>query len=552
MAARLAIYQPAGNFGLRENLFGADVANLGLVRALAAHGGLAQLDLLGAEPPDLKTFIDGLPQGLTTRLVSGEIMNQSIPAAAGTLLRGGPDLADLAWLRRRGAGDRGYSLAGLIQTIAPHAMREMIAAAAIAPLHDWDALICTSPSVQAALMRLFDEWGDYLGDRFGGRRRTRPRLPLIPLGVDQAALQARAQRPQVRAQTRAALGLSEDEALVLWVGRLSFFEKAYPQPMFRALEAAVATTGRRLHFAMAGWFPNGEADRARYQEAAAAYAPSIQLHLVDGNDQEGVGALWAASDVFLSLVDNIQETFGITPIEAMAAGLPVVVSDWDGYRSTVRHGLDGFLVPTLGAPGGGLGHPISLRHMMKLDAYQTYVGAVAQHTAVHVGRAAEAIAALASSPDLRARMGASGRERVREAFDWRVVARSYADLIDELAAVRAAAADPPRTPAMHPAKGDPFTDFAGFASAGLTLDTRLSLASGASTQDLARTGGVVLDRMFSGWRGTPEEDARALARIADGGATVREVLLAFPVDRRRAVELSLVWMAKLGMIDWLA
>jgi hypothetical protein len=199
-----------------------------------------------------------------------------------------------------------------------------------------------------------------------------------------------------------------------------------------------------------------------------------------------------------------------------------------------------------------MGHPISLRHMMKLDAYQVYVGAVAQHTAVHVGRAADAIAALAASPELRARMGASGRERVRQVFDWPVVARGYMDLVDGLAAVRAAAADLPRAPAMNPVKGDPFADFAAFASAGLALDMRLCLAPGASSQDLQRAAAVRLDAMFGGWRGTPDEDAQALACIADGGATVREVLMIFPVGRRRAVELSLVWMAKLGIVDWLA
>ncbi len=31
--------------------------------------------------------------------------------------------------------------------------------------------------------------------------------------------------------------------------------------------------------------------------------------------------------------------------EAMAAGLPVVVSDWDGYKDTVRDGVDGFRIP---------------------------------------------------------------------------------------------------------------------------------------------------------------------------------------------------------------
>ena len=34
-------------------------------------------------------------------------------------------------------------------------------------------------------------------------------------------------------------------------------------------------------------------------------------------------------------------------------------------------------------------------------------------------------------------------------------------------------------------------------------------------------------------------------------ATVREILPAFPVERRRAVELGVAWMAKLGFVDWL-
>ena len=44
----------------------------------------------------------------------------------------------------------------------------------------------------------------------------------------------------------------------------------------------------------------------------------------------------------------MQETFGLTPLEAMAAGLPCVVSDWNGYRDTVRLFLEG--VPTNATP----------------------------------------------------------------------------------------------------------------------------------------------------------------------------------------------------------
>ena len=39
----------------------------------------------------------------------------------------------------------------------------------------------------------------------------------------------------------------------------------------------------------------------------------------------------AASDMALFLVDNLQETFGLAVAEAMAAGLPVVASDWDVF-----------------------------------------------------------------------------------------------------------------------------------------------------------------------------------------------------------------------------
>ena len=76
------------------------------------------------------------------------------------------------------------------------------------------------------------------------------------------------------------------------------------------------------------------------------YAPRIQPQWVDGKNFSHYNEAWAASDLFVSLSDNLQETFGITPVEAMAAGLPVVVSDWDGYKDTVVEGVTGYRVPT--------------------------------------------------------------------------------------------------------------------------------------------------------------------------------------------------------------
>ena len=554
MASRLAIYHPPGRLGLGQNPFGKDVANLQLYRALANHGGYDHIDFLSNSPGDPALVTEGLfPGGRPTATVAtGSVLSPEAPAAAGVLFRGQPDLAELAWGRRRAANDRAYSLVGLIHTIAPPAMREMIATSVTAPVQDWDAVICTSPSVREAMVKMFDDYGDYLGDRFGGSRRPRPRFPMIPLGVNAGEIREKADRPGARARVRADLGIEGDEVLIIWVGRLSFFEKAFPQPMFRAVEEAARATGVRLHFALAGWFPNGDVDRARYEQVAAAYAPSVQVDFQDGNDPEVVADLWAAGDIFISLVDNIQETFGITPVEAMAAGMPVVVSDWDGYRSTVRDRVEGFLIPTLGGPPGPLGQAMANRHGAGLDSYQSYVGAVAQHTAVHVGRAAEAIAELVRSPDLRKRMGAAGRARVRDAFDWPVVVRQINGLLRELAQVRAAATDTQPVHRMNPLRGDPFEDFAGFATHALEVETPLRVRPGVTVADLDRIAGVDLDKAFSGWRINLDEARQILERMAAGETlNVKAVLLTFPMERRRQVQMGLVWMAKLGLIDWL-
>jgi glycosyltransferase involved in cell wall biosynthesis len=554
LRGRLSILHPPGRMTLAQNPFGKDVANLALWRALARHGGYERIDVLSLEPATAAEVAGDLygESPAATAIGVERLAASGAPAAAGVLLRGQPELADLAWMRRRRASDRAWSLIGLIHTIAPPAMRRIIAEAAVAPMHPWDALICTSPAVRDNLQAMFAGWGAHLAERTGGRPPPLPALPVIPLGVDAAALAAQADRAEARSRLRTAFGLADDDVLVLWVGRLSYYEKAFPQPMFRAVQQARAATGARVTFAMAGWFP-GDTDQGYYEQAARALAPDVTVRFIDGNDREQLGELWAAADIFLSLVDNIQETFGITPLEAMAAGLPIVASDWDGYRFTLRDGAEGFLIPTLGGPsGGGLGAAMVERHTVESTAYQVYVGQVAQHTAVNVGRAGAALAELIRSPELRRRMGGAGRARVAAMFDWPVVARQIHALTDELARVRSRASDPLVQVRANPIKGDPFRDFAGFATAALTLDTRLVVAAGVTADQVREADAVALDAAFPSFRAPPELCAEAWALIAaGGGASVREVLTAFPGPQRRALELGLAWMAKCGFIDWL-
>jgi hypothetical protein len=141
---------------------------------------------------------------------------------------------------------------------------------------------------------------------------------------------------------------------------------------------------------------------------------------------------------------------------------------------------------------------------------------------------------------------------VRAAYDWRVVAPQYRALVEELAAIRGAAPDAPTRQKGQPTKGDPFADFQGFATEAIGLDRPLAAAPGISGRDVLATEGIELDQAFTGWRAELADCAAALDLLASGRArTSREVLMAFPVGKRRAVELGLAWMAKLGFVDWL-
>ena len=142
----------------------------------------------------------------------------------------------------------------------------------------------------------------------------------------------------------------------------------------------------------------------------------------------------------------------------MAAGLPVV-SDWDGYRYTVSHGVEGFLIPTSPAQAQQ-GEELALQHDHGFLTYQDYVGSVAQHVAVDTDAASMAIALLVDDTALRHRMGDAGRKNVQLRFDWPVVARLHHQLYAELAEIRRSGQGASGLLAQHPLRADPFRDFA--------------------------------------------------------------------------------------------
>nr|WP_246717672.1 glycosyltransferase family 4 protein [Microvirga flocculans] len=390
-----------------------------------------------------------------------------------------------------------------------------------APIQPWDAIICTSRASREVIQTLFARQEEYLSSRLGAGRFIRPQLPVIPLGVDCAA---QARHRDGRDGARAVLGLQPGDFAVLFLGRLSFHAKANPVPMYLALERLARR--HRVVLIECGWTANEPIAQA-LADARAQLCPSVRSIVLDGREPELRARAWGAADVFCSLSDNIQETFGLTPIEAMAAGLPVVVTDWDGYKDTVRNGIDGFAIRTLAAPPGA-GQRLAARHALGIDSYDSYIGQASTAVAVDIDETEAAFEHLASDPELRRRMGESGAARAREIFDWKVIVGAYEALWRELAAIRASdTASPAPSPKPQagywPARPDPFELFASFPSAALSGQHRLTQVAGIDEA-------MVSDRLalkaslVNACRNLSSASLLDLWRQVGAGATVKDIL----------------------------
>jgi alpha-maltose-1-phosphate synthase len=536
-------YAPDGHSTAGPRLMGRQAAGAGLLRAIATAPGLTTVGCCAgaqshaAEGERLlreygyKGEVDQIAQGRPQDL-----------ERYGTLYHPAPGIERLAW-RRHGIGARRYSLCGITHTTASHAVMSSLANLLVAPVRSWDAVICTSRVVRDSVRRVLERQAEYLGARLGAQRFELPQLPLIPLGVHAADFDVDASR---RAAMRQRLGIDGDDVAFLFLGRLSFHAKAHPQQMFVALERA-AQQGRRVRLVLCGWFANEAIDKA-FHEAAAQLCPSVRLSVLDGRVAANQLDAWAAADVFISLADNVQETFGLTPLAAMAAGLPCIVSDWNGYRDTVRDGVDGYRIPTV-MPGAGAGLDLAQRYDDGVDSYDAYCGHTSQAVAVDGAALAQACMRLVDDAALRRRLGENARQRVRAEFDWAVVFGRYRALWRELDERRRAdALLGPALPAVVPDRLDPFELFATYPSMQITPAAMVELAPDASLALLRQYRELAINRFAHASLPTLEEFGQIFGSIESRPMQVDELLDALGPCDRPALLRGLAWLCKMDLL----
>ena len=542
-------YHPDGYTTAGPKLMGRNAAGESFLRGFFAYGRGDDSWAYVTQAAHGQHFADAAKgAGKTGRVHAVDKNNLPALGQIGVVYYPGPGLGEHAW-QRAAYGHAAWSLCGITHTTSSAGAMDAITDLLTAPVQPWDALICTSTAVKNNVEKLLQAQADYLRARLGVTKLVLPMLPVIPLGIHTADF---IYTPEQKAAARAQLGADASTLVVLYTGRLSFHAKAHPLAMYQALELAAQglQDGQKIVLVECGWHAN-EHIRQAFADAAALACPSVRVVTLDGRLADERQTAWAGADVFCSLSDNIQETFGIVPIEAMAAGLPVVVSDWDGYKDTVRDGVDGYRISTL-QPQGGLGSDLALRHALEIDTYDMYCGHSCSLVAVDVAACAQAFGRLFASAELRQTMGQAGQQRAQTVYDWSVIIPQYEALWASQTAQRLAqGADLAALPHPWPARMDPMQAFAAYPTLSLTPQTMLALVDDSAAIAHQRLKAYQALAMVNYAKLVVPDDAElalVIASAAKGPQAALALVEGIAADRQAFVFRALAWLVKLHIL----
>ncbi len=203
--------------------------------------------------------------------------------------------------------------------------------------------------------------------------------------------------PVNRSIARSYLGLDQDENILLQLGRMvprkgiDTVIEALPYLRHQKNKIRLLVVGGDSEE------PDGKkcAEIGRLQKLAEKEGVSSRVSFVGRRNREVLKYYYSAADLFITT--PWYEPFGITPLEAMACGTPVIGSNVGGIKFSVKHSATGYLVPP--------------RNPKEL---------------------AKKIDHLFANPHLIKKMQVNSLRRVHSLFTWNRVAQAIANVYEEV------------------------------------------------------------------------------------------------------------------------
>jgi len=423
-------------------------------------------------------------------------------------------------------GRHAYPICSLVHAIDSPTMLSLYTAMVISGF-SYDTIIATSCAGAATVQSLLEEACQFVRIKVGSDRDARLKVARIPLGVDTEFIQVRD-----KGLCRSILGLPQDRTILLYVGRLSEEQKGDLDPLLLAFRR-ILEENRNVHLLIAG-----QDSTKNYSTIVDRTARAIGLEghisFILNFPHFSKPLIYSAADIFVSPADNIQETFGLVLVEALAAGLPIVASDWSGYRDIVNK-ENGFTVPTFWDASACA----NISPIAALSGFNGTRFSLAQRTILDTGELHRTLKLLVNNPDLRQTLGAGSRERALRKFAWSEIIRQYDQLWgeqqDKLEEEKARKAPPAFCL-------DYDRLFRHFATEVLNPEMKLQINSCNAP--------VVMRPDFLKaklpWFVTPEQVSQIIDQLGDGESLSIGNLMSAPCNGSMA---AIVWLLKKGVIE---
>lgn len=271
-----------------------------------------------------------------------------------------------------------------------------------------DGIICPSMSAANQLIELVNDVGKDIDET--NREALIKRIITFPFGVDIHYF-----KPRNKIEVRQLLGLPENSEIFLWMGRLSPFDKADLTPLLRIFKKLkIENPDKNPILLVAG--------NDKYGYSSLLTELSVRLEI---NDSVLIWTelptciiplLYSSADVFVSPVDNLHETFGISVLEAMSSGLPVIASDLSGYRELIREDSTGYLIKTRWSNIDRFLEPVE-----GINSWLESHFIASQSIVVDMEHFYKRMDLLLNNEDLRLSMSQKSREHVLNNYSWEKV-----------------------------------------------------------------------------------------------------------------------------------
>jgi glycosyltransferase involved in cell wall biosynthesis len=405
-----------------------------------------------------------------------------------------------------------------------------------APVLPFDSIICTSNCGKKALRKLFEATENNFSKmavKYGGK------MNVIPLGIDDIY-----RTIPGRSQSRRTLGIDEDCFVILSLGRLATGEKMDFLPFLAAVKRFIEKNkGEKILLIIAGAADGDEQRFIRNIINEKRLGDTTRLFLNFENDKKPL--LYSAADIYTAPIDNLQETFGISVIEAMAHECAVVVSDFNGYREIVDNDINGIKIPTFWADATN-----DFEEICEIMNFPTYQLILSQSIAVDIDKLVNAFQQLLDSPQKRIALAKAAREKVKQNYFWSDIINQYNALWQQLSE-HAENYSVKFEKVKNPWEIDYWSIFSHYPSEIVSEDSTISLSEYG--KEVLESGNVPLSYSdISASVILPELVGVALKVIDQKRITVKQ----FNVSLQKHAMLSgstglyyLLWMAKYNLVS---